>query len=121
MDPHPDRSDYYSDTHLWDGLAATVSRSSGARQGEGEDGSNDGANAVLGRATKPGGARGKAPVDYMAAIAAPEAERAHHIVRRRSEQSFQHRDLVRRQSVQPYWARNQTLPREFCPERVNGS
>ncbi|KOO31456.1 hypothetical protein Ctob_008335, partial [Chrysochromulina tobinii] len=81
MDPHPDRSDHYSDTHLWDGLAATVSRSSGARQGEGEDGSNDGANAVLGRATKPGGARGKAPVDYMAAIAAPEAERAHHIVK----------------------------------------
>ena len=72
MDPHPDRSDYRSSTHILDGLAATVSRSSGARQG-------DGANAVLGGATQPGGARGKAPVDYMAAIAAPEAERAHHI------------------------------------------
>ena len=46
MDPHPDRSDYRSSTHILDGLAATVSRSSGARQGEGEDGSNDGANAV---------------------------------------------------------------------------
>ena len=63
MDPHPDRSDYRSSTHILDGLAATVSRSSGARQGEGEDGSNDGANAVLGGATQPGGARGKAPVD----------------------------------------------------------
>ena len=64
MDPHPDRSDYRSSTHILDGLAATVSRSSGARQGEGEEhGSNDGANAVHGGATQPGGARGKAPVD----------------------------------------------------------
>ena len=54
MDPHPDRSDYRSSTHFLDGLAATVSRSSGACQGEGEDGSNDGANAVLGGATQPG-------------------------------------------------------------------
>ena len=93
MDPHPDRSDYRS-AYFLDGLAATVSRSAGAmcggENGSGEGGSaggsvcggNDGSNAVLGRTTADGGARGKAPIDFMRAVSAgSEAERAHTIVK----------------------------------------